>query len=62
MNLHLFYHRFGGRGERVADAADLPAAFARAMESKVPYLADVIVEREADCSMGGAIDSVREFV
>jgi tartronate-semialdehyde synthase len=57
-----FIEAFGGRGERVADAADLPAAFARAMESKVPYLVDVIVEREADCSMGGAIDSVREFV
>jgi tartronate-semialdehyde synthase len=53
---------FGGKGERVKDAGDLPAAFARAMESKVPYLIDVVVEREADASMGGAIDAVREFV
>jgi tartronate-semialdehyde synthase len=53
---------FGGRGERVTDAKDLADAFARGLESKVPYLIDVIVEREADCSMGGSIDAVREFV
>lgn len=27
-----------------------------------PYLVDVIVEREYDCSMGASIDAVREFV
>jgi glyoxylate carboligase len=32
------------------------------MQSKVPYLIDVVVDREADCSMGAAIDKVREFV
>jgi tartronate-semialdehyde synthase len=53
---------FGGKGERVFDPKDLPAAFKRAMESKVPYLVDVIVAREADCSMGGAINAIREFV
>jgi tartronate-semialdehyde synthase len=53
---------FGGRGERVVDPEDLPAAFARGLESKVPYLIDAIVERECDCSMGGAIDAIREFV
>ena len=53
---------FGGKGERVFDPEELPAAYARAMQSKVPYLIDVVVEREADCSMGAAIDKVREFV
>jgi tartronate-semialdehyde synthase len=53
---------FGGRGERVTDARDLPAAFTRGIDSPVPYLIDVIVEREADCSMGAAVDAVREFV
>jgi tartronate-semialdehyde synthase len=53
---------FGGRGERVTDVRDLEAAFARAIASPVPYLIDVIVEREADCSMGGSVDAVREFV
>lgn len=52
---------FGGRGERVFEPSDLVAAFARGIESKVPYLIDVIVEREADCSMGASIDAVREF-
>jgi tartronate-semialdehyde synthase len=53
---------FGGKGERVFDPKDLQAAFKRAMDSKLPYLIDVIVAREADCSMGGAINAVREFV
>jgi tartronate-semialdehyde synthase len=52
---------FGGRGERVHDPNELPAAFARAMDSGVSYLIDVIVERECDCSMGASIDAVREF-
>jgi len=53
---------FGGKGERVLEPDDLPAAFARAIQSKVSYLIDVVVEREADCSMGAAVDKVREFV
>ncbi len=52
---------FGAKAERVMKAEDLRAAFERAVQSKVPYLIDVVVEREADCSMGGAIDAVREF-
>jgi tartronate-semialdehyde synthase len=53
---------FGGKGERVFEPGNLAAAFARAIKSNVPYLIDVIVAREADCSMGGAINAVREFV
>jgi tartronate-semialdehyde synthase len=53
---------FGGCGERVFEPKNLENAFARAIESKVPYLIDVIVERECDCSMGASIDNVREFV
>jgi len=53
---------FGGKGERVFNPGDISAAFERAMKSKVPYLIDVIVAREADASMGGAINAVREFV
>ena len=52
---------FGGKGERIFDPKDLHAAFERAMKSKVPYLIDVIVAREADCSMGTAINAVHEF-
>lgn len=53
---------FGAKAERVMKMEDLPKAFARALNSKVPYLIDVVVERETDCSMGGSIDGVKEFV
>jgi tartronate-semialdehyde synthase len=53
---------FGGKGERIFEPKDLHDAFERAMKAGVPYLIDVIVSRDADCSMGGAIDAVREFV
>ena len=57
-----FTEAFGGQGERVFDAKDIPAAFERAMKSKVPYLIDIMVATDADCSMGPAINAVREFV
>ncbi len=53
---------FGGQGERVFDAKELPAAFERAMKSKTFYLIDVMVATDADCSMGQAINAVKEFV
>ena len=53
---------FGAEAERVMKAEELSAAFERALKSKVPYLIDVVVERETDCSMGNSIDAVREFV
>jgi tartronate-semialdehyde synthase len=52
---------FGGKGERIFEPQDLKGAFTRAIDSQVPYLIDVIVERECDCSMGASIDAVREF-
>lgn len=52
---------FGCAGERVFDPAELPAAFKRALESKVPYVVDIVCEPTADCSMGGDIEHVREF-
>ena len=57
-----FAEAFGGQGERVFDAKDIPAAFARAMKSEVPYLIDIMVATDADCSMGQAINAVKEFV
>lgn len=56
-----FAEACGAYGERVTDPNDLRAAFKRGVESGVPYVIDVILERETDCSMGVSIDAIREF-
>jgi tartronate-semialdehyde synthase len=52
---------FGAYGERVTEPSEIKAAFARAVQSGRPAIVDIIVERETDCSMGAALDAVREF-
>lgn len=52
---------FGAKAERVMKPDEIRPAFQRALSAGVPYLIDVIVERECDCSMGGSIDAIREF-
>ncbi len=52
---------FACAGERVFAPGDLAGAFARALASKVPYVVDIVCDQNADCSMGGDIQSVREF-
>lgn len=56
-----FAEACGTTGERVTDPKELKAAFKRGIESGVPYVIDVIMERDTDCSMGVSIDAVREF-
>jgi tartronate-semialdehyde synthase len=56
-----FSEAFGGWGERVTDPDQIRPAFQRALASGKPAIVDVIVERDADASMGAAIDAVREF-
>lgn len=51
----------GARGERVTDPKDLKAAFKRGVDAGVPYVIDIIMERDTDCSMGVSIDAIREF-
>lgn len=51
----------GAKGERVTDPADIKAVFQRAVDSGVPYVVEIILERETDCSMGISIDKIREF-
>jgi len=48
-------------GERVKDPKEIKAALRRAVESGLPYVVDIVMERETDCSMGVAIDAIREF-
>ena len=52
---------FGAYAERVERPEELRGAFQRAVDSGRPAVIDVIVEREADCSMGPSLDRVREF-
>jgi tartronate-semialdehyde synthase len=57
-----FAQACGAMGERVTDPKEIKAALKRAVESGTPYVVDIVMERDTDCSMGAAIDSVREFV
>jgi tartronate-semialdehyde synthase len=52
---------FGAYGEQVTQPEEIRPAFERALQSGKPAVLDVIVEREADASMGGSLDAVREF-
>jgi tartronate-semialdehyde synthase len=56
-----FAEACGAAGERVTDPKEIRAALKRAVESGLPYVVDIIMERETDCSMGVAIDAIREF-
>jgi tartronate-semialdehyde synthase len=56
-----FAEACGAMSERVTDPNEIKTAFKRAVESGVPYVIDVICERTTDCSMGVAIDAIREF-
>lgn len=52
----------GCYGERVFDPALIGEALRHAQESGKPAVIDVICDPNVDCSMGNAIDAVREFV
>jgi tartronate-semialdehyde synthase len=56
-----FAEACGAQGERVTDPGELKEAFKRAVKAGVPYVIDVILERDTDCSMGLAIDAIKEF-
>jgi hypothetical protein len=51
----------GAAGERVFDPKEIRGAFQRAVQSGRPYVIDIIMERETDCSMGVSLAAVREF-
>ncbi|MDH3238067.1 MAG: thiamine pyrophosphate-binding protein [Deltaproteobacteria bacterium] len=56
-----FAEACGATGERVTDPKEIRAALRRAVDSGVPYVIDIIIERETDASMGVAIDAIKEF-
>jgi tartronate-semialdehyde synthase len=56
-----FAEACGAKGERITDPNDIKAAFKRGQEAGGPYVIDIILEQETDCSMGASIGAVREF-
>ena len=52
---------FGAYGERVTQPQEIRPALERAANCGRPAVVDIIVERQADCSMGASLDTVREF-
>ncbi|MGO8878815.1 MAG: thiamine pyrophosphate-dependent enzyme [Desulfomonilaceae bacterium] len=57
-----FAEACGATGERVEHPDQIKEALRRGVDAKTPYVIDIILERETDCSMGVSIDAVREFV
>lgn len=53
---------FGCKAERVFHPDAIGKALQRAIESDKPYVVEIIVENQTDCSMGGNIGAVREFI
>jgi tartronate-semialdehyde synthase len=56
-----FVEGYGAAGERFTDPNEIKAALKRGVESGLPYVVDIIVERETDRSMAVAIDAIREY-
>lgn len=52
---------FGCMAERVFKAEDIIPAFKRAQASGKPYVIDVVVDEFQNCSMGNALNAVKEF-
>ena len=53
---------FACYGERVFDAKDIPEALTRAKASGKPAVIDIICDPYVDCSMGTALNNVKEFI
>ena len=56
-----FAEACGAAGERVTDPNEIAAALNRGVDSGIPYVVEIILERDTDCSMGVSIDAIREF-
>jgi tartronate-semialdehyde synthase len=53
---------FAAAGERVERPEEIRGALERAVKSGKPYIIDIVCENETDCSMGPAVDSIKEFI
>lgn len=52
---------YGLYGERVTRPEEIKGAFQRGLDSGKTALIDIIIERDADVSMGTSLDAIREF-
>ncbi len=52
---------YGLYGERVTRPEEIKGAFRRGLDSGKTALIDIIIERDADVSMGTSLDAIREF-
>jgi len=52
---------YGAYAERVEEPGDIKGAFQRAIDSGRPALVEIVVEREANASMGPSLDRITEF-
>ena len=60
-NFVKFAEACGAAGERVHDPNEISPVLKRAVESGIPYVVEIIMEKDTDCSMGVSIDAIREF-
>jgi tartronate-semialdehyde synthase len=60
-NFVKFAEACGAAGERVEDPSEIKAALKRGVDAGIPYVVDIILEKDTDCSMGVSIDAIREF-
>ena len=60
-NFVKFAEACGAAGERVTDPNEIKATLQRAVDAGIPYVVEIILEKDTDCSMGVSIDAIREF-
>lgn len=56
-----FAEAYGAYGQRVEDPAEIKPALQRAVDTNRPSIIEIIVDREADASMGTSLDKIVEY-
>ncbi len=61
MDFVKFAEAYGAYGERVETPEQIKPALQRAVDSNMPAIVEIIVERETDAAMGTSIDKIVEY-
>ncbi len=56
-----FAEAYGAYGQRVEEPGEIRPALQRALDANCPSIIEVIVDREADASMGTSLDTIVEY-